>query len=75
MTGPAGLLTSGSTTGATLPRCPQRGRPAGSFALTTKQPLLELGYLGFQHVHLGLEFLGPCHGAPMLTAVVMGLLT
>jgi hypothetical protein len=44
-------------------------------ALTTKQPLLQFGHFGFEHVDLGLEFLGPGHGAPMLAAVVMGLLT
>jgi hypothetical protein len=44
-------------------------------ALTTKESLLEFRHFGFQHVDLGLEFLGPGHRAPVLATVVMGLLT
>jgi hypothetical protein len=75
MTGSAGLLTPGSGRDAALPVSCQKGRSAGSLALATKEPLLELGHLGFQHAHLCFQFLGPCHRTPMLATVVMGLLT
>src|SRR5690349_18015283 len=75
MAGSAGLLTPGSSPQAAFACSPQRALSAGSLALATKEPLLEFGYLGFQHLHLGLEFLGPGHRAPMLATVVMGLLT
>src|ERR1700751_3544711 len=44
-------------------------------ALTTKESLLEFGHLGFEHVHLGLQFLGTLDGALMLAAVIIPLLT
>src|SRR5690349_7716908 len=72
---PAGLLTPGPGRDAAWPAGPQKARSAGSLALTTKQPLLQFGHFGFEHVDLGLEFLGPGHRAPMLATVVMGLLT
>ncbi|HME57719.1 MAG TPA: hypothetical protein VKF63_05230 [Terracidiphilus sp.] len=75
MTGPARLLTPGSTTDAVFPDCAQRGRSAGSLALTTKESLLEAGHLGFEHVDLGLQFLGTLDGALMLGAVIVSLLT
>ena len=75
MTGPAGLLTPGSRTDAAFPGCAQRGRSAHSLALTTKESLLEFGHLGFEHVHLGLQFLGTLDGALMLGAVIVSLLT
>src|SRR5271165_359763 len=40
MTGTAGLLTSDSRTDAAFPACAQRGRSAGSLALTAKESLL-----------------------------------
>ena len=60
---------------AALPAAAQPGRAATSLALATKESLLEESHFGFQHVDLGLEFFGPGHGAPMLTAMIMGLLT
>ena len=59
VTGAAGLLTPGSTTDAVfLPSCARRARSTCSLALTTKESLLEVGHLGFEHVDLGLQFLG-----------------
>jgi hypothetical protein len=75
MTGPAGLLTPGATDAAALPGSPQKAHSARSLALTAKESLLEFSHFGFQHVHLGLQFLGPGHRAPMLTPMIMGLLT
>jgi hypothetical protein len=75
MTGPAGLLPPSAGRDTALPAASQQGRAAGSLALTPKESLLELGHFGFQHLDLGLQFLGPGHGAPMLTAMIMGLLT
>ena len=75
MSGLAGSLTPGPGRDAAWPAAAQKGRWAGSFALTTKPALLERSHFGFEHVHLGLEFLGPGHRAPVLATLVMGLLT
>jgi hypothetical protein len=75
MTGLAGLLTPGAMNACALTAAAQKGRSATLLALTTKESLLELGHFGFEHLHLGLQFLGPSHRAPMLATVVMGLLT
>ena len=73
VTGAAGLLTPGSTTDAVfLPSCARR---ACSLALTTKESLLEVGHLGFEHADLGLQFLGTLDGTLMLGAVIVSLLT
>ena len=75
MTGPAGLLPPGARGQAAWLGASQKGRSVASLAFATKQPLLQLGHFGFEHVDLSLECLGPGHRAPVLATVVMGLLT
>jgi hypothetical protein len=57
-----------------LPGCVRSGRSASSLALTTKESLLKFGHLGFEHLHLGHQFLSTLDGALMLGAVIMSLL-